>query len=102
MDRDLVYPIVDKFIKLINSEYPIYINLILVSLEEKHSYKDNYYQIENLIEINNYYQIEILIEINNYRRIEYFDVYFDQFIDFNSIYEQTHLIIGEMMEQIGI
>ena len=90
MDRDLVYPIVDKFIKLINSEYPIYINLILVSLEEKHCYKDNYYQIE------------ILIEINDYRRIEYFDVYFDQFIDFNSIYEQTHLIIGEMLEQIGI
>lgn len=89
MNSDLVYP-VDKFIKLINSEYPIYINLILVSLEEKHCYKDNYYQIE------------LLIEIKDYRRIECFDVHYDQFIDFNSIYEQTHLIIGEMIEQIGI
>ena len=90
MNIDLVYPIVDKFIKLINSEYPIDMNLLLVSLEEKHCYKDKYYQIE------------ILIEIKDYRRIEYFDVHFDQFIDFNSIYEQTHVIIGEMIEQIGI
>ena len=35
MNRDLVYPIVDKFIKLINSEYSMDINMILVSLEEK-------------------------------------------------------------------
>ncbi len=90
MNNDLVYPVVDKFIKLINSEYPIDINLILVSLEEKHCYKDDYYQVE------------ILIEMKDYRRIEMFDVHFDQFIDFNSIYEQTHLCIGEMMEQIGL
>ena len=90
MNNDLVYPVVDKFIHLINSEYPIYINLILVSVEEKHCYKDNYYQIK------------VLIEIKDYPRIEYFDVHFDQFIDFNSIYEQTHLIVGEMVEQIGI
>lgn len=85
-----LYNIVNKFIKLIDSEYPISTSIILYKLEEKKIYKDVYYTIG------------VLIEIENYRRIEYFDVLFDEIIDFNTIYQQVHLIINEMIEQIGI
>lgn len=85
-----LYNIVNKFIKLIDSEYPISTSIILYKLEEKKIYKDIYYTIG------------LLIEIENYRRIEYFDVLFDEIIDFNTIYQQVHLIITEMIEQIGI
>ena len=43
--------------------------------------------------------------INNVSKLDrknYFDVLFDEFIDFNSIYQQIHILIGEMMQQIGI
>ena len=90
MNSDLVYPIVDKFIKLINSEYSIDINMILVSLEEKR------------INSSLYYSIELLVEIKNYRHIFNFDVSGEEFINFNSIYRQVHTLIYEFMDEVGI
>lgn len=90
MNRELVYPIVDKFIKLINSEYSMDINMILVSLEEK--------RFNGRL----YYSIELLIEIKDYRHIFNFDVSGEEFIDFNSIYEQVHTLIYDFMDEVGI
>ena len=90
MKRNLVYPIVVKFIKLINSEYPIDINMILVSLEEK--------KFNGKL----YYSIELLVEIKDYRHTFNFDVNGEKFIDFNSIYEQVHTLIYEFINELVI
>lgn len=91
MDTNIqVYNEVNKFIKFINSLYPIEINCLLDGLTDKYIYK------------NHYYTITVLIDIKGYQQKNYFDVLFDEFIDFNTIYQQIHILIGEMMQQIGI
>lgn len=91
MDNNIqVYNEVNKFIEFINSLYPIEINCLLDGLTDKYIYKEHYYTIT------------VLIDIRGYEQKNYFDVIFDEFIDFNTIYQQINILIGEMMQQIGI
>ena len=86
----MIYRQVENFIRFVSSEYSNNINCYLVELNDKRIYKDLYYTIR------------VMLNIAGYRKIVEFDVLFDEFIDFNTIYQQINLAIGETIEFLGI
>ena len=80
-----------KFIHLISSTYPTNINCILYKFK----------MIKSDIFKNEYARLIILVQIENYTKEVTLDINIDEFINFNSIYEQLNTVINELIDKIG-
>lgn len=82
---------VNNFIRLINSKYPLYINLVLDDLIRKHIYNDIVYHVIILFDIKGYQIKQIFVS----------DIIEDH-LDFNYLYEEICLFIDKKINEIGI
>lgn len=80
------------FIHLISSRYPTNINCILYKFK----------LIKSEIIKNSYARLIILIQVENYTKEVILDIVVNEFIDFNSLYEQLNTVINELIDKIGI
>ena len=82
---------VNNFIRLINSKYPIYINIVLDDLIRRHIYKEVVYHVIILFDINGYQTKQIFVSEK-----------IDDHLDFNYLYEEICLFIDTKIDEIGI